>query len=70
MASSQMTGVPLRCRDESRDGTLGGPRAYIGFGPDDHRGYRGDFMFMKQLRDGKFHFAAYHWPEWPINRGA
>jgi hypothetical protein len=50
--------------------TLGGPRTYIGFGPEDHRGYRGDFMFMKQLRDGKFQFAAYHWPEWPINRGA
>ena len=48
--------------------TLGGPRTYIGFGAEDHRGYRGDFMFMKQLRDGKFHFTAYHWPEWPINR--
>jgi branched-chain amino acid transport system substrate-binding protein len=48
--------------------TLGGPRTYIGFGPQDHRGYRGDFMFMKQLRDGKFHFAAYHWPQWPSNR--
>jgi ABC-type branched-subunit amino acid transport system substrate-binding protein len=48
--------------------TLGGPRTYIGFGPDDHRGYRGDFMFMKQLRDGTFHFASYHWPEWPINQ--
>ena len=48
--------------------TLGGPRTYIGFGPEDHRGYRGDFMLMKQLRDGKFHFASYHWPQWPINR--
>jgi branched-chain amino acid transport system substrate-binding protein len=48
--------------------TLGGPRTYIGFGPQDHRGYRGDFMFMKQLRDGKFHLADYHWPQWPINR--
>jgi branched-chain amino acid transport system substrate-binding protein len=48
--------------------TLGGPRTYIGFGPNDHRGYRGDFMFMKQLRDGKFHLADYHWPQWPINR--
>jgi branched-chain amino acid transport system substrate-binding protein len=50
--------------------TLGGPRTYIGFGPQDHRGYRGDFMFMKQLRAGKFHFFAYHWPQWPINRFA
>jgi branched-chain amino acid transport system substrate-binding protein len=47
--------------------TLGGPRTYIGFGPDDHRGYRGDFMFMKQLRDGKFYFISYHWPQWPIS---
>jgi branched-chain amino acid transport system substrate-binding protein len=48
--------------------TLGGPRTYIGYGPSDHRGYRGDFMFMKQLRDGKFYFDAYHWPSWPIDR--
>jgi ABC-type branched-subunit amino acid transport system substrate-binding protein len=49
--------------------TLGGPRTYIGFGPNDHRGYRGDFMFMKELRaDGKFHFVQYHWPQWQANR--
>jgi branched-chain amino acid transport system substrate-binding protein len=48
--------------------TLGGPRTYIGFGPQDHRGYRGDFMFMKQLRDGTFNFSGYHWPQWPISR--
>jgi hypothetical protein len=48
--------------------TLGGPRTYIGYGPEDHRGYRGDFMFMKQLRDGSFHFDSYHWPQWPSNR--
>ena len=48
--------------------TLGGPRTYIGYGPEDHRGYRGDFMFMKQLHDGEFRFMSYHWPQWPINR--
>jgi len=48
--------------------TLGGPRTYIGYGPRDHRGYRGDFMFMKQIRDGQFHFVSYHWPQWPMNR--
>jgi branched-chain amino acid transport system substrate-binding protein len=48
--------------------TLGGPRTYIEFGPEDHRGYKGDFMFMKQLRQGKFYFAGYHAPQWPINR--
>jgi branched-chain amino acid transport system substrate-binding protein len=48
--------------------TLGGPRTYIEFGPRDHRGYKGDFMFMKQLRSGKFYFSSYHWPQWPISR--
>ena len=48
--------------------TLGGPRTYIEFGPQDHRGYKGDFMFMKQLRHGTFHFSSYHWPQWPISR--
>jgi hypothetical protein len=48
--------------------TLGGPRTCIGFGPEDHRGYRGDFMFMKELRGGEFHFVSFHWPEWPLNR--
>lgn len=47
--------------------TLGGPRTYIGYCPEDHRGYRGDFMFMKQLHDGEFHFVNYHQPQWPIN---
>lgn len=48
---------------------VGGPQTYVGFGPGDHRGYRGDFMFMKQIRGGAFHFAGYHWPQWPSNRG-
>jgi branched-chain amino acid transport system substrate-binding protein len=48
--------------------TLGGPRTYIGYGPEDHRGYRGDFMFMKQLRDSHFHFTSFHWPQWSVNR--
>jgi branched-chain amino acid transport system substrate-binding protein len=47
---------------------LGGPRTYLEFGPYDHRGYKGDFLIMKQLRNGEFHFADYHWPQWPINR--
>jgi hypothetical protein len=28
------------------------------------------FMFMKQLRNAKFHFSSYHWPQWPISRVA
>jgi ABC-type branched-subunit amino acid transport system substrate-binding protein len=47
---------------------IGGPRTYIDFGPENHRGYKGDFLLMKQLRDGEFHFVSYHWPVWPINR--
>ncbi|WP_261566036.1 ABC transporter substrate-binding protein [Frankia gtarii] len=50
--------------------TLGGPRTYIEFGERDHRGYKGDFMFMKQLRDGEFHFAGFHSPQWAVNRTA
>jgi hypothetical protein len=49
--------------------TLGGPGAYIGFGTSDHRGYRGDWLFMKQLRaDGKFYFVSYNRPQWQLNR--
>jgi branched-chain amino acid transport system substrate-binding protein len=47
--------------------TLGGPRTYIEFGEQNHRGYKGDFMFMKQLRGGQFHFAGYHTPQWRSN---
>jgi branched-chain amino acid transport system substrate-binding protein len=46
---------------------LGGPRTYIEFGPYNHRGYKGDFLFLKQLRNRKFHFTSYHWPEWTSN---
>jgi branched-chain amino acid transport system substrate-binding protein len=48
--------------------TLGGPRTYIEFGQDNHRGYKGDFLFLKQLRKREFHFVTYHWPEWVSNR--
>ena len=47
---------------------LGGPRTYIEFGPHNHRGYKGDFVFLKQLRNRKFYFTAFHWPEWISNR--
>jgi hypothetical protein len=48
--------------------TIGGPRTNITLGARDHRGYKGDFLLMKQVRDGKFDFVAYHWPQWPSNR--
>ncbi len=48
--------------------TVGGPSTNITFGPYDHRGYKGDFLLMKQIRQGRFDFAGYHRPRWPINR--
>jgi branched-chain amino acid transport system substrate-binding protein len=48
--------------------TLGGPRTYIEFGDYNHRGYKGDFLFLKQLRDHVFYLEAFHWPEWKSNR--
>jgi hypothetical protein len=47
--------------------TVGGPGTNITFGPRDHRGYKGDLLLMKQLRNGRFDFAAYHRPQWPTN---
>jgi len=48
--------------------TLGGPRTYIEFGDYNHRGYKGDFLFLKQLRDHVFYLEAFHWPQWKSNR--
>jgi ABC-type branched-subunit amino acid transport system substrate-binding protein len=55
-----------RARPHSRDGlrrglekvrrldaAAGGPGNHISFGPYDHRGYKGDFIVMRQVRDGK-----------------
>ena len=35
------------------DAAAGGPGNHISFGPWDHRGYKGDFIVMRQVRDGK-----------------
>lgn len=48
--------------------TLGGPRTYIEFGEYNHRGYKGDFLFLKQLRDHVFWMESFHKPEWKSNR--
>jgi branched-chain amino acid transport system substrate-binding protein len=50
--------------------TLGGPRTYIEFGDYNHRGYKGDFLFLKQLRDHVFYLEAFHWPQWKSNRAS
>jgi ABC-type branched-subunit amino acid transport system substrate-binding protein len=47
--------------------TNGGPGTYIQFGPWDHKGYKGDFLTIRELRGGDLRFDGYHRPEWPSN---
>ncbi len=47
--------------------TNGGPGTYVTFAPYDHRGYKGDFLTIRELRDGELHFRGYFRPEWPSN---
>ena len=35
------------------DAAAGGPGNHISFGPYDHRGYKGDYIVMRQIRDGR-----------------
>ncbi len=45
----------------------GGPATNITFGPFDHRGYKGDYLTIRELRNGKLAFRGYYRPEWPAN---
>jgi hypothetical protein len=47
--------------------TNGGPGTYLQFGPHDHKGYKGDFLTIRELRGGELRFDGYHRPEWPSN---
>jgi len=47
--------------------TNGGPGCYLTFAEYDHRGYKGDFLTVRELRDGELHFRGYHRPTWPSN---
>jgi branched-chain amino acid transport system substrate-binding protein len=47
--------------------TNGGPGTYIQFGPHDRKGYKGDFLTIRELRGGELRFHGYHRPEWPSN---
>jgi ABC-type branched-subunit amino acid transport system substrate-binding protein len=49
--------------------TNGGPSCYVQFGPGDHKGYKGDFLTIRELRGGELRFDGYYRPEWPSNRG-
>jgi branched-chain amino acid transport system substrate-binding protein len=47
--------------------TNGGPATYLTFAPYDHRGYKGDFLTIRELRGGQLHFRGYYRPQWPSN---
>lgn len=47
--------------------TNGGPGCYLTFAEYDHRGYKGDFLTIRELRGGELHFRGYHRPAWPSN---
>ncbi len=47
--------------------TNGGPATYIQFGPHDRKGYKGDFLTIRELRGGELRFDGYHRPQWPSN---
>jgi len=47
--------------------TNGGPATYVSFAPYDHRGYKGDYLTIRHLRNGKCDFVSYHRPQWPSN---
>ena len=49
--------------------TNGGPGTYVQFGPWDRKGYKGDFLTIRELRGGQLRFDGYHRPEFPSNRG-
>ena len=44
-----------------------GPGTYVTFAPYDHRGYKGDFLTIRELRGGELHFRGYYRPTWPSN---
>ncbi len=40
-------------------------RTYLTFAPYDHRGYKGDFLTIRELRGGELHFRGYYRPSGP-----
>ena len=47
--------------------TNGGPATYIQFGPWDRKGYKGDFLTIRELRDQELRFDGYHRPQFRSN---
>src|SRR5688572_12092533 len=50
--------------------TNGGPGTYIQFGPWDRKGYKGDFLTIRELRGGELRFDGYRRPGWHSNSAA
>lgn len=50
--------------------TNGGPGTNITFAPYDHRGYKGDFLTIRELRGGDLIFKGYYRPQWPSNESS
>jgi ABC-type branched-subunit amino acid transport system substrate-binding protein len=45
----------------------GGPGCYLTFAEYDHRGYKGDFLTIRELRGGELRFRGYYRPQHPSN---
>ena len=43
--------------------TNGGPGTYIQFGPHDRKGYKGDFLTIRELRGGELRFTMRATPD-------
>ena len=65
-------GRPRRARADPVDAgrRTAGPSRYVQFGPGDHKGYKGDFLTIRELRGGELRFDGYYRPEWPSNQEA
>jgi len=50
--------------------TNGGPGTNITFSAYDHRGYKGDYLTIRELRGGELHYRGYYRPQWPSNRSS
>ena len=63
------TTAPEGCAQQIKmfPSAIGGPRTNVTFGPYDHRGYKGDWLFVNRLQHGGFEFCDYHIPEFPSN---
>ncbi len=54
-------------RTTTRTACNGGPSCYVQFGPGDHKGYKGDFLTIRELRDGELRLDGYYRPTWGAN---